>query len=104
MFSRSDRSNLRCRHRFRTLPLKDIDTVTETLNAIDLSKKMPDKITFEKALYLSGLDLISDAHALVLSEPDPSSELRRAIGAYSEDCGKEIAPDRKITPSSRRSK
>ena len=93
------------RHRFRTLPLKDIDTVTETLNAIDLSEKTPNEITFDKAIYLSGLDLISDAHALVLSAPNPSLELRRAIGAYSEDCGKEIAPDRKApTPFPRRSK
>ena len=93
------------RHRFRTLPLKDIDTITETLDAIDLTEKTPDEITFEKALYLSGLDLISDAHALVLSAPNPSLELRRAIGAYSEDCGKEVAPDRKVSsPSPRRFK
>ena len=83
------------RHRFRTLPMKEIDTVNETLNAIDLAGKNPDEITFEKALYLSGLDLISDAHALVLSVPNPSLELRRAIGAYAEDCGKDIAQEKK---------
>ena len=88
------------RHRFRTLPTKEIDTVNETLNAIDLTEKTPDEITFEKALYLSGLDLISDAHALVLSTPNPSLELRSAIGAYSEDCGKEIAPDKKSSSPS----
>ena len=93
------------RHQFRTLPLKDIDTVIETLNAIDLTEKTPDEIIFKKALYLSGLDLISDAHALVLSAPNPSPELRRAIGAYSEDCGKEIASEKKEpSPSPKRSK
>ena len=102
--ARDSRTEL-IRHRFRTLPLKDIDTVTETLNAIDLSEKTPNEITFEKALYLSGLDLISDAHALVLSTPNPSLELRHAIGAYSEDCGREVAPDKKApSPFPRRSR
>ncbi len=88
------------RHRFRTLPTQEIDTVNETLNAIDSTLKTPDEITFEKALYLSGLDLISDAHALVLSTPNPSIELRRAIGAYAEDCGKDIAQEKKsLSPS-----
>ena len=90
------------RHRFRTLPTKDIDTVNETLNTIDLAEKTPDEITFEKALYLSGLGLINDAHALVLSTPNPSIELRRAIGAYAEDCGKDIAQEKKSPgPSSK---
>ena len=79
------------RHRFRTLPTKEINTVNETLNAIELTEKTSDEITFKKALYLSELDLISDVHALVLSIPNPSPELRRAIGAYVEDCGKDIA-------------
>ena len=92
------------RHRFRTLPTKEINTVNETLNAIDSAGKTPDEITFEKALYLSGLDLISDAHALVLSAPNPSIELRRAIGAYAEDCGKDIAPEKSLSPSSKRLK
>lgn len=92
------------RHRFRTLPTSEIDTVNETLRAIDLAKKTPDEITFEKALYLSGLNLINDAHALVLSTPNPSVELRSAIGAYAEDCKKDIQEKKALIPSFKRLK
>ncbi len=82
------------RHRFRTLPAMDIEQVNQTLGAIELeSQKTPDEITFEKVLYLSGLDLINDAHALILTTPNPSPELMRAVTAYGEACGNETSSE-----------
>jgi hypothetical protein len=80
------------RHRFRTLPAPEIAQVNQMLSTIELEKKTPNEITFEKALYLSGLDLINDAHALILTMPNPSPELTRAIVAYGEAC-KETTPE-----------
>ncbi len=81
------------RHRFKTLPADEIATVTNTLKTIETENKSPDAIAFEKVLYLSGLDLIGDAHSLILSLPEVSPELKMAIGAYADHCKKEVMPD-----------
>jgi hypothetical protein len=77
------------RHRFRTLPAADIEQVTQMLRTIESEPKTPDQITFEKALYLSSLDLINDAHTLLLTTANPSPELQTAIAAYAEACRKD---------------
>jgi hypothetical protein len=81
------------RHRFKTLPADEIATVTNTLKTIETEKKSPDAIAFEKVLYLSGLDLIGDAHSLILSMPEVSPELKTAMVAYTDHCKKEVTPD-----------